>query len=254
MNTITEQQLNTSKQSGAVSSCAYVKVTLADGSDKLMTLSAFAALISNTGDSLAVNRNSMDGCFILYKHGTDTYHCLACWDQWGSLKSTYTADGVLVISGGKCIVVAPTQGSAVNWAATNTAAVTGNATTSKPIALERFDGKTATETAYSALGASNADGKAIGFAHSYSHGSIAAGSWWLPSLGELVIMFANKHRINKCLSVIDGADQIPDSAHWSSTEYSATHAWGVNFGSGIVNGSSKVSSSCVVRPVAAWPV
>lgn len=253
LQTITEKNNNASKE--AVTDFSYVIVTLSDGTEKKMTKAQFAAVMAKTGDELDINKEALDGIYILYKKSDEGYHRLSSVFDWPTLQNGgQVADGVLVTQGDRWLVVAPNCSAAVNWAATQAAVVSGYNTSSKAEALARWEGKTRTANAVTALGSANIEGKALGYANSYSHGSIAAGSWWLPSLGELLFIFANKNRINKALSVIAGANLIPDSAHWSSTEYSAATAWLMLFGSGSVSNSHKTTFSNIARPVAEWPV
>ena len=81
---------------------------------------------------------------------------------------------------------------------------------------------------------------------------LPAGSWWLPSLGELWLMLANFDKINYALSKITGATLLQRDAYWSSTEYSAGNAWGLRLGYGYQNSISKPSSQYRVRPVSAF--
>ena len=56
---------------------------------------------------------------------------------------------------------------------------------------------------------------------------------WLPSIGEIYLIFINKKRINEALDYV-GGDKLK-CWHWSVTEYSATYAWGLAFSSGRLN-------------------
>ena len=47
---------------------------------------------------------------------------------------------------------------------------------------------------------------------------------YLPALGEWQIAYDNKSQVNSALSKIGGT-AIPDSYHWSSTEFSSYGAW-----------------------------
>ena len=76
--------------------------------------------------------------------------------------------------------------------------------------------------------------------------------WWLPSLGELFCIYANMRKINYALSLINGATQLAETWYWSSTEYSAAHAWFLNLGNGNADGSTKASNKTGVRPVSAF--
>lgn len=49
---------------------------------------------------------------------------------------------------------------------------------------------------------------------------------YLPSLGEMQIMFSYKQEVNAAMSLI-GGDEIIDGIYWSSTQSSADSAWGI---------------------------
>lgn len=70
---------------------------------------------------------------------------------------------------------------------------------------------------------------------------------WIPSLGELAIIFKNKEKINEALAYV-GGDELVDDWYWSSTEFNANGAWYVNFSGGVVINLHK-SYSYIVRPV-----
>lgn len=53
---------------------------------------------------------------------------------------------------------------------------------------------------------------------------------WLPSIGEIYLIFINKKRINEALAYV-GGDKLK-CWHWSVTEDSATCAWCLGFSSG----------------------
>lgn len=74
--------------------------------------------------------------------------------------------------------------------------------------------------------------------------------WYIPTIGELYVMYLMKNQINKALEYI-GAELIKDTWYWSSTEYSATGAWGLSFGYGGFNGYFKACEGSV-RPVSAF--
>ena len=62
---------------------------------------------------------------------------------------------------------------------------------------------------------------------------------WLPSIGELCLIFINKKRVNEALAYV-GGDKLK-SWHWSVTENSATYAWVLGFSSGSLSYSLKYS-------------
>jgi hypothetical protein len=73
---------------------------------------------------------------------------------------------------------------------------------------------------------------------------------WIPSMGELALIWRNRERINEALKHVGGEPFISDW-YWSSTEYSATGAWYLNFSNGTLNNGGKFITY-VVRAVCAF--
>ncbi len=79
-----------------------------------------------------------------------------------------------------------------------------------------------------------------------------ADGWYIPSLGELYRIFINKKIINDALDWC-GADKLQDDWYWTSTEFSATNAWGLDLDGGNACGwFTKASSTFRVRAVSAF--
>lgn len=124
-----------------------------------------------------------------------------------------------------------------------------------------FNGRQHTDAAIRASSDShvtNTAAYAPGYCGLYSRANsngegLTAGYWWLPSVGELLMMYANKAKINYALSLIKGAQQLDTNWYWSSTEYGPANAWGLSFGDGYLHGwSNKVKGKGHVRPVSAF--
>ena len=82
--------------------------------------------------------------------------------------------------------------------------------------------------------------------------------WYLPCLMELGVLCAYRDEINKAMKEIGCPDEclLPteDSDEtwvWSSSEYSQSNSWSVNFSNGYFNNGSKCGSG-MVRAVAAF--
>lgn len=75
--------------------------------------------------------------------------------------------------------------------------------------------------------------------------------YYIPSLGELVVMRRNIKEVNDCLKLVGGDEFDMDSVYWSSTEYNRYIAWYVYFNSGYVNSYYKYGQY-VTRAVAAF--
>lgn len=78
-----------------------------------------------------------------------------------------------------------------------------------------------------------------------------ADDWYIPSLGELYRIFINKKAINAALEFAKG-DKLQDRWYWTSTENSATLAWGLGLGGGTGGWTTKASSAGRVRAVSAF--
>lgn len=211
-----------------------------------------AAVIDTSGVAIT------DGAFIMYHRKSDNQPVLASWKEWGALQTGgEIADGVLVIQGSKHLVIAPTD-TMLPWS--SKAASIGTLITDRVIAMADFDGKSKTQAIISspALGGDN-EGFAPKYCSTYSRVNangqgLSAGKWWLPSVGELMLILGNREKINKCLSVINGATQLNAGVHWSSTESSVPNAWALYLGNGSLYTSTKVATPLRVRSVSAFIV
>ena len=74
---------------------------------------------------------------------------------------------------------------------------------------------------------------------------------YIPALGEMLFVFLNRKAINEALEAVGGTP-IDGVWYWTSTEYSATNAWGLYL-NGLVNTyGSKASCTFRVRAVSAF--
>lgn len=235
-----------------VSTSQYLPLT--DGSGNVTRISLAnlkAALLAG------MDLNAMeDGVFIMYHGKSDDYPRAVKPHKWTSLQSSgEIAEGVLVVEGGKMLVIAPTE-AALYW---SSAAVSGGGTTTSDrlTALGDWAGKTSTD-AQVTHAECQGNSYAPGFCHNYSRVNangqgMTAGRWWLPSLGEMMMIYANMTKINYALSLINGATQLVEDAYWTSTEYSATYAWRLDLYDGYANHwNTKATSQYRVRPVSAF--
>lgn len=228
----------------------------------------------------AVKANSLqmyDGVFVMYHRNSDGRPLAVRVSDWPSLQSGgQIADGVLLVEGGKHIVIAPTEANAgLPWSSKPTK-VTGSdgnvsskgdgvnisgvtTTGDRLVAFADFTGKANTGAiikASSTTNITNTEAYAPGFCNKYSRANangkgLLAGKWWLPSLGELAMIWANFDKINYALSKINGATQLQKTWYWSSTQYSADIAWFLYLSDGNVSISYKFYQLSV-RPVSAF--
>ena len=68
----------------------------------------------------------------------------------------------------------------------------------------------------------------------------------------MMMIYANMTKINYALSLISGATQLEATWYWTSTEYSATYAWGLYLSGGFMDYGTKASRRSRVRAVSAF--
>ena len=237
-----------------VNASQFIPLTDASGNTTKVSLAGLKAALLN-----GINLNSInDGVFIMFHRKSDDYPLMVKPDKWpGYQSSGEIAEGVVVVEGGKMLVVAPTEADSAGllW---SSAAVSGGGktTTDRLTAMEDWTGKAST-AAQIKHAECNTASYAPGFCAKYSRTNangkgLTAGMWWLPSLGELFCIYANMRKINYALSLINGATQLAETWYWSSTEYSATYAWNLNLNYGSAYNGTKAAYKDRVRPVSAF--
>ena len=214
---------------------------------------AVAAGLLTANDILS---KAEDGVFIMFHRKSDNYPLAVRPDGWPSYQNSgEIADGVLVMQGGKMLVVAPTY-TALPWSSAAVSAG-GKTTTDRLTALNDWEGKANTAAQVTHPECSGAS-YAPGFCHQYSRTNangkgLTAGKWWLPSLGELMMIYANFRKINYALSLINGATQLSNTWFWSSTESNTEKVWATDFSKGDTNANAqKMNHTNVVRPVSSF--
>ena len=235
----------------------YVPLVDANGNQQKVSINDLAAVVSGVG----VLRSSYDNVFIMYHRNSDDYPLMVKPHKWTSLQNSgEIADGVVVVEGGKILVVAPTESTSKLLWSSATVSGGGFTTADRVAAIADWEGKanTAAQIAASTSGAvTNTASYAPGFCNLYSKVNangkgLTAGKWWLPSIGEMMTIYANMAKVNYALSLINGATQLAEDAYWTSTESSATYAWLLGLDGGIMRISTKSSYSNRVRAVSAF--
>ena len=199
-----------------------------------------------------------DGIFIMTHRKSDNYPIMYKPHKWTAQQSAgEIADGVVVVEGGKLLVVAPTECDSAGLLWSSEAVSGGGVTTTDRVtAYSDWAGKTntAAQIAKAACqGASYAPGFCAAYSRANANGyGLTAGKWWLPSLGEMMMIYANMTKINYALSLITGATQLSETWYWSSTEYSATNAWYLGLSNGSMYYYTKASYRLRVRAVSAF--
>lgn len=206
-----------------------------------------------------INLNSInDGIFIMFHRKSDDYPLMVKPDKWTSYQNSgEIAEGVVIVEGGKILVVAPTEAPSTGllWSSAAVSAG-GKTTTDRLVAFDDWSGK-ANTAAQITHDKCNDPAYAPGFCAAYSRVNangkgLTAGRWWLPSEGELMMIYANMRKINYALSFINGATPLVETWYWSSTESSATFAWSLRLGNGLAGGGTKATGKGRVRAVSAF--
>ena len=200
--------------------------------------------------------NSYDGVFIMFHRKSDNNPLIVKPMYWTSYQNSgEIAEGVVIVEGGHILVVAPTETSGY-WSSANVSGG-GTTTSDRLTALADWNGKSSTAAQVTHSECSGA-AYAPGFCNEYSRTNangkgLTAGRWWLPSLGEMMMIYANMLKVNYALSLITGATQLQRDAYWTSTESSSAHAWLLSLVDGIANTwYAKAAGSIHVRPVSAF--
>ena len=198
----------------------------------------------------------MDNVFVMCHRSLDDYPVCYRPSEWAAQEAAGdVATGVLLIDGGRKLVIAP-QEKTSTWSTCQLECGTKQA--DRLLAQELYNGKEncakiLTNTTLAAEG----DASAVGWCNAYERinaggKGLKAGAWWLPSLGELYLMFANYTKINYALSKISGATLLSKTAYWSCTESSSPSAWYLNFSNGNQFYRVKSKNQYSVRPVSAF--
>lgn len=206
-----------------------------------------------------INLNSInDGIFIMFHRKSNDYPLMVKPDKWTSYQNSgEIAEGVVIVEGGKILVVAPTEAPSTGllWSSAAVSAG-GKTTTDRLVAFDDWSGK-ANTAAQITHDECNDPAYAPGFCAAYSRVNangkgLTAGRWWLPSEGELMMIYANMRKINYALSFINGATPLVETWYWSSTESSAPYAWGLYLGNGSAGSNAKATDKLRVRAVSAF--
>ena len=234
---------------------------------EVSTLSDSYALPLSTGGSsankvtvstlaeYAVKYCSGIGVLLISKSVTDTRPRIVDFARYiNSLTGDYDALGLIIPSGSTRLVVALDEpDDTMYWSSSETLYDT-EFSTSKTAAAD-YDGEGHAEAA-----ALTESGYAMGYCSTYSKAGdsgrgIPAGSWWLPSGGEMISISMNYHAIDFALSALSAVGiattNLRRATYWTSTERSASSAWLVETSYASFSTGTKTSSSYRVRPVTA---
>lgn len=210
-----------------------------------------------------------DGVFIMFHRKSDNFPLAVRVSSWASYQNSgEVAEGVLLVEGGRHLVIAPTEGTDKKWSSkpvsssdtSGSVQISGVTTTGdRMTTLNDFAGRantTAIINGSTSSNVTNTEAYAAGFCNKYARVNangkgLTTGRWWLPSLAELAMIWANFDKINYALSKISGATQLQSTWYWSSTQRSATAAWYLYLFDGFVSVNYKFNQ-LRVRPVSAF--
>lgn len=160
--------------------------------------------------------------------------------------------GVWICEGGKTLVIPKSGIATMQWSTANISG--GSGIVSVGAIAADLAGKTKTATIYSTLGS---DAPAAKYCLEYaptgleSDAYYGTGKWWLPSAGELLMIFSHIQEVEYMLSLINGASLMgSDNRYFTSTEFTREKAWFLRAASlGFYCVSTAKSDSYKVIPV-----
>lgn len=239
-------------------------------------LKANPTVVSNVikDDFLKIAKNDMvdmmnknltalgDGVFIgkQQRESTYSYMRMENWQTTNIGIAQADADAIVIQYGGYRLGIALDEVTR-QWGSSTTVQVNSNQD------LNSYDGKarTAAIMANAAFAADSPDTYAVAYAYAYSKGhtgdpggdsTIAAHSWWLPTMGDLALIHDHFNTINLAIARINAAGKQQATpfdrvGYWSCVEGGASYARYLGFDGGGRGGSSR-SNQFRVRPVTAW--
>lgn len=194
---------------------------------------------------------------IVYHTKTSSVPQMYTTEGWKlfSSQNDVTADGVFLSCGGKNIIIAKDQYN-LKWSSSD---VLTNSSLSRRLALLDFDGlmntykivnnATLSGDSTSSYGAK----KCNSYTTKNSAGfGILAGSWYLPSAGEMMMILANSPKLNKALNEIGGTeiDRYSDKRYMTSTEVSSFYYHAISSTYKVMHQPRKSTEYCWVLPIA----
>ena len=239
-------------------------------------LKANPTVVSNAikDDFLKIAKNDMvdmmnknltalgDGVFIgkMQKEEWGSYPRMEYWNITSIGIAQADADAIVIQYGGYRLGIALDEATR-QWGSSTTVQVNSNQD------LNSYDGKdrTAAIMANAAFAADSPDTYAVAYAYAYSKGhtgdpggdsTIAAKSWWLPTMGDLALIHDHFNTINLAIARINAAGKqqatpLSRANYWSCVENGASNARLLNFNGGH-RGVHSRSFQGRVRPVIAF--
>ena len=203
-----------------------------------------------------------DGVFIgkMQKEEWGSYPRMEYWNTTSIGIARADADAIVIQYGGYRLGIALDEATR-QWGSSTTVQVNSNQD------LNSYDGKdrTAAIMANAAFSSDSPDTYAVAYAYAYSKGhtgdpgggsTIAAKSWWLPTMGDLALIHDHFNTINLAIARINAAGKqqatpLSRAYYWSCVEGGASYARRLYFDTGI-RGTNSRSLQGRVRPVTAF--
>lgn len=152
--------------------------------------------------------------------------------------------GIYVCENGRALVVALKGSEAIKLTEDFKDSVTGSICEGVQQGCADFNGKQHTNAFL------KAGSPAAQFCNNYSSGAGIEGDWWLPSLGEMAMIYRNKAAINNCLRIC-GGEEISGDWHWTSTEASSRSTWIFDMDKGDTSNNFR-DATYRVRPISSY--
>ena len=151
--------------------------------------------------------------------GSVLYNDLKCYDEAPNGKTAIA----VVFDHNKKLAIALDHKSSIQWGGYGTDISGLDNCSRSNYSTCSTDGKNNTQKIVSALGTGS--DYAAGYCYNKTDGGLSKGSWFLPSIVDLKLVFNNKTTINAAMTAAGGT-KIPDGGtYWSSTEVSSTAAF-----------------------------
>lgn len=221
----------------------------------------------NLEDITPAIRAACDGCFVAYHNDWEDEPRIAPYWEWPDIEANTIERGDPALAIGVLVdiphhepFVVMAKETSVQWCRKEDNIFAGPEVYDDE-GFVFFDGRTNTATILAKLGdkrifsAASYCNNYTDFIEDEENGLLCGlqhvGTCWMPSFGEAWAIRSHKDAINRCLSVIKGADLIQDWSYWTSSEKSATEAFTVNMGDGFIANESK-QNMCNVRPITSY--
>ena len=123
------------------SDCKWVRALDANGNSIQISKADLVSVLEGLLPIDGINNRAEDGVFIMFHRKSDDYPLAVKPDKWASYQNSgEIAEGVMIVEGGKILVVAPTEAT-LYWSSAAVSAG-GKTTTDRETALNDWTGKT----------------------------------------------------------------------------------------------------------------